>query len=208
MNTYSQKENDFFSIISNIKCLSMQQAHYILKKYLGCNKNEADAIIRHSITYQRTVLSQDGNFLLLRNQQIYSKINLSTVRAFTICLGIVEDLDCLKYTYIPAGLHELVFYSDRLYKVIELRANNLTKVTAIQQEYIDATRDNSSNMRQSISPLSYVTIFLIPQNEDREEIERFFETADVFIPSLIIFMEDSGIENIPAKHEMFSLNMD
>lgn len=205
----SPKEETFFNVINKVNCMTTKQATLFLNKYLSCPESQATWIIQNLANHQAITVSKDGNYITAGSisKTAHALVNLKTIRAMHVCIDLVDSLSDMLFTHIPSDNTDLVFLAgQQMYKVIELRMNELYKVTAMQQAYMDFV---GTNQRQSNgkSTFSYVTLFTIPSSEDKTKILNYFESTDINFPATIAYFNVDNADE-KADYELFMLSVE
>lgn len=203
-NTLSEEESIFFGIVRNVKCMTTCQAEIILKKFLLCSPMQANRIISNLTDHKYMELVNDRKYLVAgtRKTKFQEKLNLKTIRALYICLDLMDKLDNLKYTHVPSDNANLVFLANNtFYKVMDISKNDIFKVAAMQQSYLDSLKSQKKETgNQAIIP--YTTIFTIPKCENVDEIFTAFDSIHLSLPYLITYFTSDDM-TIKPPYELF-----
>lgn len=203
----SPKEESFFNVMNKVNCMTMKQAILFLRKYLSCSESQSAWIIQNLSNHQAITISKDKSFVTVGSisNSAHALVNTKTIRAMHVCIDLVDTLNDMLFTHIPSDNTDLVFLAgQQMYKVVELRMNELYKVAAMQQAYVDFV---GYNQRQSNgkSTFSYITLFTIPSSENKENVLKYFESANINFPAAIAYF-NSDRAGEKADYELFMLS--
>lgn len=209
-NSLSKQEQYYFNIISKIGCLTVQQSKTILNKYLSCSDAQATRILQSLKHRQYITISDDNIYVTAGAKSNPNRTHPSPkmIRIMHLCINLVDDLNNMLFAHIPSDGTDLVFLADgKMYKIIELRENELYKVNVLQESYKDTQRVLHKQEPKKGSTFTYTTIFCIPSSERHDKIMEFFNNEEIHFPVILAFYQQDGITDAP-KYELFTLNMD
>ena len=112
--TLSKEEQDLINIISHIGCLTTYQCHYVLDKFMKCSLAQENRILQNLSTRQYITISNNKNFITAgdRKTKYGEKIDLKKIRAFQLCLDLMDSFENLKYSHIPDNNMDLTFLAN------------------------------------------------------------------------------------------------
>lgn len=202
----SKEEQDFINIISHIGCLTSYQCHYVLDKFMKCSPAQENRIIQNLSTRQYITISNDKNFITAgdRKTKYGEKIDLKKIRAFQLCLDLMDSFDNLKYSHVPDNNMDLTFLANgKIYYVMNVSMAESFKINFAQQLY---SKEVSSHASKKGIAAPYITIFIFPSTEDEDEILEYFNSENIDIPCLVVIAKTDGIQD-KLDYDMYELNV-
>lgn len=136
--TLSKEEQDLINIISHIGCLTTYQCHYVLDKFMKCSLAQENRILQNLSTRQYITISNNKNFITAgdRKTKYGEKIDLKKIRAFQLCLDLMDSFENLKYSHIPDNNMDLTFLANgKIYYVMNVSMAETFKINFAQQLY-------------------------------------------------------------------------
>ena len=203
--TLSKEEQDLINIISHIGCLTTYQCHYILAKFMQCSLAQENRILQNLSTRQYITISNNKNFITAgdRKTKYGEKIDLKKIRAFQLCLDLMDSFENLKYSHIPDNNMDLTFLANgKIYYVMNVSMAETFKINFAQQLY---DKEVSSHISKKGVPVPYITIFLFSSTENEDDILEYFNSENIRIPCLVVISKSDGIQD-KLVYDLYELN--
>lgn len=203
--TLSKEEQDLINIISHIGCLTTYQCHYVLDKFMKCSLAQESRILQNLSTWQYITISNNKNFITAgdRKTKYGEKIDLKKIRAFQLCLDLMDSFENLKYSHIPDNNMDLTFLANgKIYYVMNVSMAETFKINFAQQLY---DKEVSSHISKKGVPVPYITIFLFSSTENEDDILEYFNSENIRIPCLVVISKSDGIQD-KLVYDLYELN--
>lgn len=158
-----------------------------------------------SVDSIQDVLSNNKNFITAgdRKTKYGEKIDLKKIRAFQLCLDLMDSFENLKYSHIPDNNMDLTFLANgKIYYVMNVSMAETFKINFAQQLY---DKEVSSHISKKGVPVPYITIFLFSSTENEDDILEYFNSENIRIPCLVVISKSDGIQD-KLVYDLYELN--
>lgn len=199
-NVLSNQQLEFFGIVDNLKCLSKEQATYILRNIYNYSEARTELMIGSLVQLKYIDYVLDGTILVAGNKQRGDKepVNRKRIESLSVALDYIKTTDDMKSLIVTDEGYDFSFILDNhLYKCVHVDNDSLYKINLFQQEY-DTLMKRVGSSKKLIEAFSYTTILVISAACDSDMILETLEAYNLSIPHLIAVLTT---EDIAKKHE-------
>jgi hypothetical protein len=195
----TNEQEMFLNILSNVGCMSKEQAIHIMKDYLGMRTNSVNAAITNLSLRRLIKVSHDGDFITPGGFSVKESLKRNTVEDIGIMChvydkviksGNSEDVkNNICFVFRPHSEFEFSFISEgEIYQMIHIPKDQIFKMSVIQKKLEDQKKELKGAENNGINVIP-TTLFIFSVEADEENILEAVESLELEIPHCLIFMK-------------------